>query len=126
MMETNDAEFLPATLPSKKERTWAMLCHLSVVAQIFLPILILGPLAIWLIKGDALPFVRAQGKEVINFQITMFLLAIVGWILVLAMGLGLLILAILAIYSIVAGVIGAVKVNEGVAYRYGVNFRLIS
>lgn len=124
-METNEAEFLPAITPSKEERTWAMLCHLSVVAQIFLPILVLAPLVIWLIKGDQLPFVRAQGKEVINFQITMFLLAIVGSILILAMGLGLLMLAILAIYSIVAGVIGAVKVNEGAAYRYGINFRLI-
>lgn len=123
---TNDAEFLPATTPSKEERTWAMLCHISVVAQIFLPILILAPLVIWLFKGDQLPFVRNQGKEVINFQITMFLLAIIGWILVLAMGLGLLILGVLAIYSIVTGVIGAVKTNEGVAYRYGINFRLIS
>ena len=122
---TNDAEFLPAIGPGKEERTWAMLCHLCVVAQIFLPILVLGPLVIWLIKSDNLPFVKAQGKEVLNFQITLFLASIVCAILVLALGLGIILWFILGIYSIVAGVIGAVKVNEGVPYRYGINLRLI-
>ncbi len=125
-MENPNAEFLPAITPSKEERTWAMLCHLSVVAQMFLPILVLAPLVIWLLKGDQLPFVRAQGKEVINFQITMFLLGIVGMVLILAMGLGLAILGILWLYAVITGVIGAVKTNEGVAYRYGINFRFIS
>lgn len=125
-METQNAEFLPVAAPSKEERTWAMLCHLCIVAQIFLPILLLGPLVIWLIKGDQMPFVKNQGKEVINFQITLFLAGIVCWILVLALGLGLLLMAVLWVYSIVVGVIGAVKTNEGVAYRYGFNWRLIS
>lgn len=125
-MDTQDSEFLPVNMPSKDERTWAMLCHLCVVGQIFLPILILGPLLIWLIKGEQLPFVKMQGKEVLNFQITLFLAGIVCWILVLALGLGFILMGILAIYSIVVGVIGAVKTNEGVAYRYGFNWRLIS
>ena len=123
---TNDADFLPAAMPSKDERTWAMLCHLCIVAEVFLPILVLGPLVIWLIKGDELPFVRAQGKEVLNLQITLFLAGIVSWILVLAFGLGFLLLGLLGVYSVVAGVIGAVKVNEGVAYRYAFNLRLIA
>ena len=123
---SNDADFLPAVGPTKEERTWAMLCHLCIVAEIFLPILVLGPLVIWLIKSDQLPFVKTQGKEVLNFQITLFLAGIVCWILVLALGLGFLLLGILGIYSVVAGVIGAVKVNEGVPYRYAFNLRLIS
>jgi hypothetical protein len=125
-MDTQDSEFLPVSMPSKDERTWAMLCHLCIVAQIFLPILVLGPLLIWLIKGEHLPFVKTQGKEVLNFQITLFLAGIVCWILVLALGLGFILMGILGIYSIVVGVIGAVKTNEGVAYRYGFNWRLIS
>jgi len=125
-MDSQDAEFLPVSAPNKEERTWAMLCHLCIVAQIFVPILILGPLLIWLIKGDQLPFVKTQGKEVLNFQITLFLAGIVCWVLVLAFGLGFILMGVLGIYSIVVGVIGAVKTNEGVAYRYGFNWRLIS
>lgn len=123
---TNDADFLPVVAPSKEERTWAMLCHLCIVAEIFLPILVLGPLVIWLIKSDALPFVKVQGKEVLNFQITLFLAGIVCWVLVLALGLGFILMGLLGIYSVIAGVIGAVKVNEGVSYRYAINLRLIS
>ncbi len=122
---TNDAEFLPVVGPTKEERTWAMLCHLCIVAQIFLPILMLGPLVIWMIKSDQLAFVKVQGKEVLNFQITLFLAGVVSGILIFV-GIGFVLLGALWIYSIVAGVIGAVKVNEGVSYRYGLNLRLIS
>jgi uncharacterized protein len=125
-MATFDAEFLPGSGPTKNERTWAMLCHLSVVGQLFLPILMLGPLLIWLMKGDELPFVKQQGKEALNFQITLFLAGIVCWILVLAFGLGFLLMGILWVYSVVVGIVGAVKTNEGNAYQYGLNLRLIS
>ncbi len=121
----SDAEFLPVVGPDKEERTWAMLAHLSMVAQIFLPILMLAPLVILLIKGDRLPFVKAQSKEVINEQITLLLAAIVSCILIL-IGIGVVLLFVLWVYSIVTGIIGAVKVNEGVAYRYPLNWRLIS
>jgi hypothetical protein len=124
-MESQDAEFLPVSTPSKDERTWAMLCHLCVVAQIFLPIFVLGPLVIWLVKGDQLPLVKTQGKEVLNFQITLFLAGLISTALIVV-GIGILLLILLWIYSIVAGVIGAVKVNEGVSYRYAINWRLIS
>ena len=123
-MESQDAEFLPMSTPGKEERTWAMLCHLCIVAQIFVPILILGPLIIWLVKSDQLPFLKTQGKEVLNFQITLFLAGLIGTALIVV-GVGILVLILLWIYSIVAGVIGAVKVNEGVSYRYTLNLRLI-
>lgn len=124
-MMTGDADFLPVIAPSKEERTWAMLCHISIVAQIFLPILVLAPLIILLVKGDQLPFVKAQSKEVLNLQITLLLAAIVSSLLIL-IGVGIVLLFVLWVYSIVAGIIGAVKVNEGVAYRYAINLRLIT
>lgn len=121
----SDAEFLPVVGPSKEERTWAMLSHLSMVAQIFLPILILAPLVILLIKGDRLLFVKAQSKEVINEQITLLLAAIVSCVLIV-IGVGVVLLFALWVYSIVTGIIGAVKANEGAAYRYPINLRLIN
>jgi uncharacterized Tic20 family protein len=125
-MTTYDSQPLPGNAPGKEERTWAMLCHLSVVGQLFIPVLMLGPLLIWLLKGDQLPFVKQQGKEALNFQITLFLAGIVCWILVLAFGLGFILMGILWVYSIVVGIIGAVKTNEGFPYQYGLNLRLIS
>ena len=122
---TNDADFLPAIGPAKDERTWAMLAHLSIVAQIFLPILVLAPLIILLVKGDQMPFVKAQSKEVVNLQITLLLSAIVSWALVFV-GIGIILLLALWAYSVVTGVIGAVKANDGASYRYPFNLRLIN
>ncbi|HEY3700555.1 MAG TPA: DUF4870 domain-containing protein [Spongiibacteraceae bacterium] len=122
---TNDAEFLPAIGQSKEERTWATLSHLSIVAQIFLPILVFAPLVILMIKGNQMPFVKMQSKEVLNFQITLLLAGVAGCLLIVV-GIGIVLLFALWLYSIVAGIIGAVKANEGVAYRYPINLRLIS
>lgn len=122
---TNDADFLPVNGPAKEERTWAMLAHLAIVAQIFLPVLVLAPLIILLVKGDQMPFVKSQSKEVVNLQITLLLSAIASWILVFV-GIGIVLLLALWAYSIVAGVIGAVKANDGVSYRYPFNLRLIN
>ena len=47
---------------SKDEKTWAMLCHLSAVAGFVIPFgSILGPLVVWLIKKDEMPFVDLHG-----------------------------------------------------------------
>lgn len=120
-----DAEFLPVAAPTKEERTWAMLCHLSIVAQLFLPILVLAPLVILLVKGDQMPFVKLQSKEVINLQITLLLAAIVSCVLLLV-GIGVILLCALWLYSVVVGVIAAVRVNDGINYRYPFNWRLIN
>lgn len=128
----NDADFLPVVAPSKEERTWAMLCHLFVAGYIFLPFmpimptLIFGTLLIWSLKGEQMPFVKTHGKEVLNFQITQFLAAIICWVLLFFFGLGWLLAWLLGIYSFVVGIIGAVKANEGKPYRYAINLRLIS
>lgn len=123
-MALYEGEYIPGNGPGKDERTWAMLCHLCVVAQIFFPLLMLGPLLIWLLKGDEMPFVKQQGKEVLNFQITLFLAGLVAGMLTVVL-IGFVLLGLIWVYSIVVGIIGAVKSNEGFAYRYGINLRLI-
>ena len=58
--------------PTKDERTWAMLCHFSAFSGLIFPFgNFLAPLIIWLIKKEEMPFVEDQGKEVLNFQISM-------------------------------------------------------
>lgn len=110
---------------SKDERTWGMLCHLVAFSGCIIPLgNILGPLVIWLIKKDELPFVDDQGKESINFQLTMFFAAIISGILVVVF-IGIPLLVILGIYWIVIVIIATIKANEGVRYRYPYAIRLI-
>lgn len=111
--------------PGSEERNWAVGAHLSALLGAFTGIgAILGPLIVWLIKKDTMPFVDDQGKEALNFQITVLLAAIVCVVLMLV-AIGFLLLVVLSIADLIFIIIAAVKASEGVAYRYPLNLRLI-
>lgn len=110
---------------SKDERTFGMLCHLLTFSGCIIPLgNILAPLVVWLIKKDEMPFVDDQGKESINFQLTMLFAAIISGILVIVF-IGIPMLVILGVYWVVAVIIATIKANEGVRYRYPYAIRLI-
>ncbi len=112
--------------PDKDARLWGMLCHLTAFAGFIVPFgSIIAPLVIWLIKKNDIPFVDDQGKESINFQITVLIAAIICGILMF-IGIGFLLLFALAIYAIIMVIIASIKANEGIAYRYPYTLRLIS
>lgn len=102
-----------------------MLCHLSAFLGFIIPFgNILGPLVIWLIKKAEYPFVDDQGKEALNFQISILIAFIISAILMF-IAIGFLLMVAVAIYAIVMIIIAAIKANEGVAYRYPYALRLI-
>ena len=112
--------------PSAEERQWAMFAHLSALCGLIIPFgSIIGPLVIWLIKKDTMPFVNDQGKEALNFNITMGIAAIVCSMLMLVL-IGFLLLPALVILWLVFVIIGTIKANEGTAYRYPFTLRLVS
>lgn len=112
---------------SHDERMWGMFCHLSAFAAFVIPVIgsVLGPLVIWLIKREEMPFVDDQGKEALNFQITMLIASFVAFILVFVL-IGIPLLFALGIFNIVVTIIGAVRANDGVRYRYPFALRLIT
>ena len=114
-----------AAIP-RDARKWAMLCHIIALVGLLGNGIgfVLGPLLVWMIKKEDHPFVDEQGKEAVNFQITMMLLAIVCGLLAFFV-IGLLLLPIVLIVAVVFSVVGAVKANEGVHYRYPFALRLI-
>ena len=115
-----------AGAPSAEERQWAMFAHLSALIGLIIPFgSIIGPLVIWLIKKDTMPFVNDQGKEALNFNITVAIAAIVGWILCFIL-IGFLVLAVVFVAWLVLAIIGTIKANEGTAYRYPFTLRLVS
>ena len=115
-----------AGAPSAEERQWAMFAHLSALVGVIIPLgSIIGPLVVWLIKKDTMPFVNDQGKEALNFNITVGIAAIVGWILCFIL-IGFLVLAVLAIAWLVFVIIATIKANEGTTYRYPFTLRLVN
>ncbi len=123
-------------LPPAEERQWAVFAHLSALAGGLLTSALggwgffIGPLVIWLIKKDTMPFVDDQAKEALNFNITVsaaFLILLVLTIITLGIGgfVTLPLMGILGIAALVFIVIAAIKANEGVKYRYPFTLRLI-
>lgn len=104
--------------PDKDARTWAMICHLIAFSGFVVPFgNLLGPLIVWAIKRDEHPFIDDQGKEAINFQLTLTIAFTISIILLFVV-IGILLIPILCIYSIIMVVIAAIKANEGERYRY--------
>ncbi|MCY1297431.1 hypothetical protein D9M70_468700 [compost metagenome] len=115
---------LPVTT-SQEARQWAMFCHFAAFFGLVFPFgNLLGPLIVWQIKKDLDPFVDAQGKEALNFQITVSLAALVCFLLMLVV-IGFLLLGLLGIAALVLTVIAGVKANEGQDYRYPFCWRLL-
>lgn len=71
-----------------------------------------------------MPLVDDQGKESINFQITIFI-AVLVCLLLAFVGIGFILLPVVGILWLVFVILAAIKANEGVAYRYPFNIRFI-
>jgi len=117
---------LPESPLSRDERLWAMFTHLSALSLfIGIPLgNILGPLILWLIKKEEYPFVRDQGKEALNFQISMLIYMDISGILALIL-IGIPLLITLVIVDVVYTIIAAINASDGNAYRYPLTIRFI-
>ena len=121
MTESGDA----AALPGKEARTWAMLCHLLALSGVCVPFgHVLGPLIIWVLKREEDPFIDDQGKEALNFQLTMTIV-IFAVIILMFVVIGFFLLPVLALFEIVLIIMASVAANEGRAYRYPLAIRFI-
>lgn len=126
-----------AGAPSADEKQWAMFAHLSALLGGVLTSgwaanigFFIGPLVIWLMKKDTMPFVADQAKEALNFAITVSLAFLALLILtVMTLGLGLVLsvplMFVIGAAALVLIIIAAIKAHEGVAYRYPVALRLV-
>ena len=126
-----------ATGVSAEERQWAMFAHLSALAGGIVTAgwagsigCFLGPLVIWLMKKETMPFVDDQAKEALNFNITVAIAFFVLFLLTLGtLGLGAILtvplMIIVGLAWLVLTVIAAIKSNEGVRYRYPFAIRLV-
>ncbi|MBM7093910.1 DUF4870 domain-containing protein [Streptomyces sp. S12] len=102
-----------------------MLAHLSTLVGLIVPFgTILGPLVVWLMKKDTMPFVADQGKEALNFNITVLIAMIVGGILTLVL-IGVLVMIVVGIAWLVLSIIAALAANKGESYRYPFTLRLV-
>ena len=99
------------TGPSKDDMQMAMFCHLG---ALFGGIIL--PLVLWLTQREKSSFIDDQGKEVINFQITIILFCLITCCF------GAIIASPLAF---VFHIIGGMAASRGEKYRYPMSIRFI-
>lgn len=133
----NEPAPAPVPAPPQEERTWALFAHLSILAGGLLTWgwaasfgSFIGPLIIWLVKRETMPFVADQAKEALNFGITLTILCVALLMLtILSLGIGAVLtiplFLLIGVGALVFAIIAAVKANEGVAYRYPLTLRLV-
>lgn len=110
----------------KEERIWAAFCHLSAFAGLVFPPFgfVLGPVIIWIIKKEGMPLVADQGREAINFQLTMLIILIICFVLVFLL-IGFLLIAFWGIFQFIIIIVATIKAHAGVYYRYPFAIRFI-
>ena len=109
---------------SSDERTWGMLAHLSALIAGIAGLSFLGPLIVMLTKGKEYSYVDYHAKEALNFQITVYIAAILCIPLVFIL-IGIVLIFVISIGALVLTIIAGIKANEGVMYRYPFCLRLI-
>jgi len=111
---------------TQQDKTFGMLCHLLGLAVYVFWLFgnILGPLIMWLVKKDTSEFVDDQGKESLNFQISITIYCLAAGVLSFVV-IGIPLLFAIGIFDTVMIIIAAVQANNGVRYRYPLCIRFI-
>jgi len=119
---------------SQEERNWGMLCHLTSLCGILGIPGFIGPLIVWLIYKDRYPFVDDQGRESLNFQLSLMIYYLVlfvaatifgfitcgfGWFLFLPP------ILIIAVAQLIIVILASVSANAGTPYRYPFSIRFL-
>ena len=120
------AESSKSAAQAQEARKWAMICHLIALVGLLgngIGFLI-GPLVVWLLKRNDDPFIDEQGKEAVNYQITMLIAALISGLLTVIV-IGFALLVVVVILMIVFPVIAALKASDGEHYRYPLSSRFI-
>jgi uncharacterized Tic20 family protein len=109
----------------QKERIAGVFMHVLAFAFFVFPLgNIFGPLVLWLLKRKTSMYLDENGKESLNFQISMTLYGIAAGILGI-FGVGLPILAVIVLADGILVVVAAVQAHKGDLYRYPLTMRFI-
>lgn len=112
-------------IDDKDERMWGMFCHFSALSGFIIPLgNIIGPLIIYSLKKDQYAFVEDQGKESLNFQISILIYLMISGLAVLIL-VGIFLLMIVGLAALILTVVAAVRANDGEYYRYPFCIRFI-
>lgn len=116
---TDPYQSAPQPLSPSDERLWATLIHVGGIFFGFIPALV-G----YLVLKDRGAFIRAHTQTALNFQLTMLIGYIVGYITTFIF-IGFLVLAAVGIVILIFSIIAAIAANKGEQYSYPLTIQFI-
>ncbi|WP_411700396.1 DUF4870 domain-containing protein [Conyzicola sp.] len=116
---TNPYQAPAQPLSPSDERLWATLIHIGGIFFSFIP-----PLIGYLVLKDRGAFIRAHSLTALNFQLTMLIAIVVGYLLTLVL-IGFLVLLAAYIVIIIFSIIAAIAANKGEQYKYPLTIQFI-
>ncbi len=126
-MTTNDSAATQAAPALRSDsKNWAMAGHLSAFTVFLgLPVPVLGPLIVWLMKRGDDDYAEWHAREALNFNISIMIYTIVSAVLILLL-VGILLLPVVLLSWFILVIVGAVKASSGEYYRYPMTLRFIN
>ena len=100
---------------SNPRRLWQAAKETGLVRVILIGFI--GPLIIWLIKKDQSPVVDREGKKALNFQLTVLIAWVAGFVLCFVI-IGFVLLPLVWLFWLIFTILAAVKTNSGEDYKY--------
>lgn len=112
-------------LMGMQENTYCMVLHLSQFLGFIIPLLgLIAPIVLWLINKEKNRNIDRHGRVVLNWMLSCLIYAIICYILVFVW-IGMLLLPALMIVSIVFIILGAIRANEGILWRYPLSIEFL-
>lgn len=119
------------TRPGGDDRTIAVLAHLSPIIALVLTagwLSWVGPLIAWLLWRNRGQLVRTASATSFNFNVTIWVAMVIGWICIITivlLPLGILLLVLPGILQFVFSILGAIRASRGEVYRYPFQFPIL-
>lgn len=117
---------------SGDDKTLAILAYLSAIIALVITagwLSWVGPLLVWLIWREKSPLVRTAAATSFNFNVTIWVAVVVGWICiftVILFPIGLLLIFVPGILQLVFSIMGAVRASRGEAFKYPLQIPILN
>lgn len=102
-----------------------MAAHLSAFSVFLVPIPVIGPVIVWAVKREDHPFIDHHGREAVNFNLSVFVYAIVAAVSLLLL-VGIVLLPLVFLLWFIVTVVAALKAAAGEWYRCPMTIRFLS
>jgi len=108
-------------------RQWGMFLHFSQLTNLIVPGLgFVAPIVIWQIKKDEFPELDSHGKMVTNWLISLVIYILAASVAAFATcGLGVILYLPVALVAIAFPIVGGIKANNGILWKYPLTITFI-